>query len=134
MVFTVEELKEKLDKQLTQGDINEMLEENLVFTANSSCPYIVEEGLTMISVEDDGENVIYTAEVDEELYDIGLFILNKESCKQSIKEMFNDQSAQQEMKVFTSVNRGIVYRYVGNKSKKSIDITFTPIELKKYLN
>lgn len=100
---------------------------------NQKCPYPVDEGLRMTRVYDDGSNLVYECEVDEDVYDIDALEGSIGDMKEGIAEIFSDPAARGEIEIFAEAGRGVKYLYKGAKSGKSVSIVFTPSELKQYL-
>jgi hypothetical protein len=132
LIITLSEsdLQDMLDNPLSESETNELLLENQLAMENSSCPYSIEKGIEMVGAHDDGLNVVYECRLDEDIYDIDVFKYAKEDIKNSMKEMFDDPVIITEVKLMKSIGRGLVYRYTGDKSSESVDITFSVEELK----
>lgn len=127
-----EEIKDLYENPVSEDVKYKMIIKTAVENEGSRCPYTIDEGLEMVSVEDDGENVIYTCSADEELFDMDLMESMKGDLKGSIAETLNDLSAQDFIKALRQENHGIIYRYVGNKTGKQVDIVFDNDDLWQY--
>ena len=128
-----EDLKKIYDSPLSTNEKNKLILENQIAMENSTYPILVEEGMEMIKVEDAGDNVIYHCRVDEDLYDLYLLKLNENEVKRNMEEVFEDPLTNKQIKLLSSLGKGLVYHYYGDTSGKSVDITFTPDELITYI-
>lgn len=127
-----EELKEMLARPLSETEIYEMIITNQVSMENARCPYAVEEGLMMQKVVDENGFIVYYADIDEDLYDISQLKHPEvmREMRSSVEEYFSEPMLERFITLLTSVNKGVIYRYVGNKSGETIDIVFTVDDLK----
>ena len=129
LTLTTDELKDASDSKMSDSEIQRQLFENQVKSENSGCPYEVDEGMTMTSVEDNGREVVFHCKLDEKLYDIDAMKLVKDEMKDAMRESFNDATLKSQLELYASQNRGIRYEYYGGKSGKSFSIVFTPEEI-----
>lgn len=88
--------------------------------------------MEMVKVFDDGDNIVYSCQFDESMYDLSFLRLNQSELKQNIREIFNDPAVKEETKVLCSLDKGLEYRYYGDMSGDSISVVFTPEELRRY--
>jgi len=109
-----------------------MLLENQIYIENSSCPYHIDEGLEIVKVYDDGNNVVYKYRMDENIYNVATFKYTQSDLKNIMSEGFNDPSMKKQIEIFKSLNKGLVYHYYGDKSGESVKITFTADELRQH--
>lgn len=126
------DLKEITGAVYSDKEVNRILLENQIAMENSRCPYKVAEGMEMVKVFDDGDNIVYSCQFDESMYDLSFLRLNQSELKQNIREIFNDPAVKEETKVLCSLDKGLEYRYYGDMSGDSISVVFTPEELRRY--
>lgn len=107
-----------------------------VDVANLQCPMVLEEDMTIQSITLEDQGVIYHCHFDEEVYDISSFEENAESIKEELLASLSDQS-NMAIQVFlaccVNADRGIIYRYTGNKSGAYYDVVLPVDELKGYI-
>lgn len=127
--FTLDDLKEIYNNPLSEKEINQLYLENEITTTNASLPSVLDEGMELVRMFDDGKNVVYLTLLDEEIYDIDDFKYSWYEAKQSIRESFGDPILKRFLEKLKSLDKGLVYRYQGKQSGKSCDITFIPEEL-----
>lgn len=104
-------------------------------TENKTFPTIIEEGLTLtLGTIADGE-LVYLIIADEALIDMDAMINNKRELKQSLYNIldFTNAQTQQNMQNLVNAEYKLVYKFTGNKTKKSLKIVFTVDEVKNYL-
>lgn len=132
--LTRDDLKDILDYEYSDREMAELTLANSVRMENAKCPYKVDEGLEMVRVYDSGDNVVYVAEADESVYDIDVMRENETGMKLAIAGLFTDPIVRNEIENYVTLDKGLVYRYVGKKSGDTFDLTFPPSELKLYLD
>lgn len=131
---TSEELADLKDKPYSDREINEMLLKNEISAIQASLPWKVEDGMEMDKVYDDGENVVYSCRMDEDLYDISLLETGLANVKDEVLEGFSSDVAVKKMiGILVNLDKGFVYRYYGDQSGKSVDVEFTPADLRAFL-
>lgn len=129
--LSVDDLKKIKDNPVKESDMNKLLLENLLAIINASCPETIDDGMVMIKAFDDGENVIYVARIDEDLYDLSSIEGSISEVKNELKEiMISDPEWSQELYLLKALGKGFIYRYSGETSGKTVDVTFSPSELK----
>lgn len=131
--LSLEDLKEIRDTPMTDKEINKMLLNNLLAMENSSCPYLVDEGMEMVKAYDDGANIVYAYRIDEEMYDISALKFAQDEIKQNMKEMCKDPLMKKQLGIIKSLDKGFVCHYYGDTSGESVDIVFSNDELSHYL-
>ena len=129
----VDELKEIIKNPLSEIETNKLLLENQLAMENSRSPYSVAEGMQLVKVFDDGNNIVYEYSLDEDLYDISLFNYAKDEIKSNAREIFNDPVMKRNIETINSLGKGLIIRYSGKKTGKSADISFTSDELNKFI-
>ena len=86
--------------------------------ANKQCPLDMGEVGNITSIIYDGDNVVYTLNMNEEITNIKILKDNPESMKSSIKMMFQNPAAdvKEMLKLMAKCNSGLHMIFVGNKS------------------
>lgn len=129
--FSLDDLKGIWDNPMNDSDINEMLLINQLAMENSICPYSVEEGMYMVKVFDEGDNVVYVCQIDEKMYDLSLLESAQDLIKQNMIEVLRDPIAKKRLESIASLDKGLVYRYLGDTSGESFDVVFSTDELNR---
>ena len=91
--------------------------------ANKQCPLDMGEVGNITSIIYDGDNVVYTLNMNEEITNIKILKDNPESMKSSIKMMFQNPAAdvKEMLKLMAKCNSGLHMIFVGNKSGEHAD-------------
>lgn len=131
VVITSQELKEIKNSTLTKREIDQLLLANQIAIENSNCPSSIDEGIELVKIYDDGNNIVIDCKIDETIYDMALLQSNRDSMKDNMQDIFKDPSMKKTYKLVKSLNKGFVYHYYGDKSGKSCDIVFTNEEIAK---
>lgn len=129
IVIPAEELKAIYENPMSEEDSDRMLLQNSIKQEQHRLPTTIERGLKVVDVKDNGKNLVYTCEVDENLYEIITMEESKDELKSNMRSMLKDRSMRQQAKILSKLNKGFVYEYVGNPSGKKVVIEFTPEEL-----
>lgn len=129
IAMSADELRDILDNRKSTGELNDELMANQIAIENSRCPYEVETGMTMTRVYDDGKDIVYECDVDETIYDISILNEMKDEVKREMKSLFRDPVAMRQIKILSEMGRGMIYRYTGDASRESADISFSPAEI-----
>ena len=95
-------------------------------------PMQIEEGIVMTDYNLDGENIVITAEMDENLYSIDELNANISAIKSSmIKDGVNDADSKALFDLCKVSHTGLVYRYVGNHSRRQCNVVITSDEIRR---
>lgn len=95
-------------------------------------PMQIEEGIVMTDYSLDGENIVITAEMDENLYSIDELNANISAVKNSmIKDGVNDADCKALFDLCKVSHTGLVYRYVGKHSRRRCDVVITSDEIRR---
>lgn len=95
-------------------------------------PMQIGEGIVMTDYSLDGENIVITAEMDENLYSIDELNANISAIKSSmIKDGVNDADSKALFDLCKVSHKGLVYRYVGNHSRKQCNVVITSDEIRR---
>lgn len=128
------ELKDMVDHPLADNEINRMILDNSVVMQNASLPSDIGDGMTVTKVEIVGDKVIYHTKLNEDLISVKLLKNKSKEFKMVLEEYFKsmreDQAFQRDFNMMYSLGLGYTCRYFGDKSKDSVDITFSADELK----
>lgn len=116
-------------KQNPQESTRRMLEMQLE-AERASLPMIIEEGMTMTDFSLEGDNLVFTCEVDERIYSIDEFKGNEDIIKDEIVlGLKEDPQSKLIVNLCKTSNMDIVYRMVGDRSKRKVDVIIPCEEL-----
>lgn len=107
-------------------------------SANSECPFEIDEGMVCTKIIMENKNVMYYVECDEILFDISTLSDASDSdaselLKAILVEEFNDTKDPDIVLLRNMCKKagyGIGYCFVGNKSKKKVKAALSAKELK----
>ena len=107
----------------------------VIAVANKQCPIDMGAVGTITSIYD-GNNVVYTLNMNEEITNIKILKDNPESMKSSITMMFQNPAAdvKEMLKLMAKCNSGLHMIFVGNKSGEQAVCELTAEELKEVIN
>ena len=134
ITIPIEEIERSLEQPISQSQAAELALDDDLSVSKKSLPIEIDEGLQIVDLILDKNQLVYVVNVDENLYPLKADF-DKEAAKQGIVEELNNPAPG----MMTTLNnlvktaRGMVYRYVGSKSKKQIDIEISTIELRTIL-
>ena len=98
----------------------------------ANLPMQIGEGIVMTDYSLDGENIVITAEMDENLYSIDELNANISAIKSSmIKDGVNDADSKALFDLCKVSHTGLVYRYVGNHSRRQCNVVITSDEIRR---
>ena len=98
----------------------------------ANLPMQIGEGIVMTDYSLDGENIVITAEMDENLYSIDELNANISAVKNSmIKDGVNDAESKALFDLCKVSHTGLVYRYVGNHSRRQCNVVITSDEIRR---
>ena len=98
-------------------------------------PMKLDEGLVLIDYSLEGDNIVITAKAEENIYSINDLNANKEFIKETlIREGLNDADMKSLLDICKVSHTGLVYRYVGNHSKKKCDIVISSEEIRQFVS
>lgn len=116
-------------KQNPQESTRRMLEMQLE-AERASLPMIIEEGITMTDFSLEGDNLVFICEVDESMYSIDEFKGNEDIIKDEIVlGLKEDPQSKMLVNLCKTSNMDIVYRMVGDRSKRKVDLKISCKEL-----
>lgn len=131
--LSADEVKELVEHPMTETERNDLLMQNTISQTNALCPQEIEDGLTLVKAEDDGENIIYHYSVDENQYSMAQLEENLDEIRMSVEFSLRGDPA---MSVFAGMigkaGRNLVYRYTGDTFGNSFDVTLSPSTLKSF--
>lgn len=94
-------------------------------------PIEIEEGLSLIDIKYDGNNIVYIAKIDEDIYSMSDLKSFKNDIKEGImSSFFEDEGSYILLSLCISSDSGIIYKLIGNKTLDSFDIIFFNFELR----
>lgn len=131
--ITAEEIKNRYENLISTAEMYERLYALQLKQQNAACPFEVDNGIMMKTVYDDGSNLVYVGELDEDIYDVEYARDNIEGVRQGIASTFNDIAVKGLIKMLVSMNKGLIYRYIGDESGVAFDVVFTNADLEKYI-
>lgn len=133
-VISTEELQALLDSDLTEEESNRRNLKELVDITNLSFPMEVDEATTVEKLSIEGDWVVYDYTVDEEVVSIDLLEKNKAQMKESLKtNISSGMDVRQFAQTCLDCDKGILYRYKGEKSGNTAVVSFSVDDLKKIL-
>ena len=105
--------------------------------ANAQFPLVIDDFTTQTAVEVLPENMVHTFSIDEKK--LGLELddpkVSKDALYQGIIEALrvnkSDSTMLSEMQALVTTGRGLLYKYNGSKSGKTIEVEVTPATLKE---
>ena len=131
ITLSADELEELLNNDVTP---EEKLETAIAST-KLQLPIHVAQGMDVVDLKQEGNNVIYVYVVDETMYSVDLFEQNKAQMKEAVMAELSAQGTVEKQFVQIVVNAGanLVYRYKGDNSGAFADVTISNRELKNML-
>jgi len=116
---------------------DELKVRNRVRYDNTSCPFEIEDGVTLISMSVQDRYVTFHSEVDVEKLDFLLMKQNRDSLNvgvvASLREQLADSVQRQSLLDIADARLGYRNRYVASDRSDSFDISFTPADLVKLI-
>lgn len=105
----------------------------MIAIVNLQCPIDMGEPGTISSIIYDGENVVYTLSMNENITTISILKDNPESIKESIKIMVRNpaKDVKEMLKLVIECNVGLKLKFVGKDSGEEAVCELTPEELKE---
>lgn len=129
ITFSADEIKEIKNNPMTEEDTNRLLLQTQLKGEKARLPYKVADGLKMVDINDQGNTVVYTCEVNEDLYDVDDMGNAKEELKEDMRKMLRDRTMRKQAEILSSLGKGFEYKYVGTTSGKTVNVVFTAEEL-----
>lgn len=129
--LSADDIKHIKDNPLSEEETNKLLLKTQLQKERNKLPAKIAQGLKVVAIDDNGSVLVYTCDVDEDLYDIDEMGADKEGLKDNMRKMMKDKAMRKQAEILSSLNKGFEYKYVGNKSGKSVPVTFTAAELKE---
>lgn len=134
VVLTSEDIKKALNEPVYEEATYELQLKTMIENENSTYPQDLGSGLTMQSVKLTDDYVVYLCYMDEDIFDMSMIDEEtKEAMKDGIIGMMDDITIKTQLKIFVKNGKGLVYRYQGDESGKTVDIIFSVDELKQHL-
>ena len=127
--FPAADLKQIYDNPMDENEVNKLLLDNQLKGERNRLPYKVASGLMMTDIQDNGSNLVYICEVDENLYELDDMGNSKDELKEDMKKMLKDRAMRKQAEILSSLNKGFEYKYVGKQSGKSVTVSFSADEL-----
>lgn len=127
--FSAAQLKDIYNNPMDENAVNKLMLTNQIKSERRRIPYTIDRGLKVTDIQDNGTNLVYVCEVDEDLYEIDDMANGKEELKQNMKKMLKDKAMRQQAEMLAALNKGFQYDYVGKPSGKTIVVEFSAYEL-----
>ena len=97
-------------------------------------PMEIDEGMIMTDYTLDGDNILVTMIVDEDLYEMDAFRENADLIRESmVDEGQNDPEAKALLDLCKVSHTGLVYRIVGSKTKKYVDVQISSDYIRQHV-
>lgn len=129
ITFSADEIKEIKDNPMSEEDNHRLLLQTQIKGEQARLPYKVADGLKMVDITDQGATVVYTCEVDEDLYEVDDMGNFKEELKADMRKMLRDRTMRKQAEILSSLGKGFEYKYIGTTSGKTVNVVFTAEEL-----
>lgn len=131
--LSADDLKEIKNSHTSLDDVESLLQMNVQNT-NTQCPMDVGNGLVWTNTAIENNYVVYHYEADEDFISIDLLKANEDLVHQSLldeaKAMKDDPTFKIFIKLCKQTDKGLAYRYIGNKTGNTAIILITADELK----
>ena len=103
-----------------------------VESEQENLPMTIDEGMIMTDIYLEGDNIVTTMLVDEELYSIDEMLTNKDYIKEiMIEESLNDPESNSLFNMCKISHTGLTYRIYGNSSRRGFEITISSDEIRQ---
>lgn len=110
---------------------------NRVSYDNQFCPYDLEEGVRMLSMNVQDRYVTFRTLIDDELLDFHVMKENRDSVNaaviESLRMQLDDSLQRQSLKEIAFARLGYRNRYICSGMTDSFDITFTPADIERLI-
>lgn len=127
--FSADQLKEIYNNPMDDMAVNNLMLKNQLKSERRRIPYSIDRGLKVTDIQDNGTNLVYICEVDEDLYEIDEMANGKEELKKNMQQMLKDKAMRKQAEMLAELNKGFEYDYIGKPSGKKIVIEFSAAEL-----
>ena len=112
---------------------DELKVKNRVRYDNASCPFEIEEGVTVVNMSVQDRYVTFHTEIDVEKLDFLVMKQNRDSLNAGVvdflKAQLADSTQRQSLLDIADARLGYRNRYVASDRRDSFDISFTPADL-----
>lgn len=131
----IDEIEQALSQPLSQAQAAEMALKDDLIMSKKSLPINIDVGLKIVDFILDNNQLVYVVDVDEDRYPMS-DEFDIEGAKQGIIEELNNPAPGMTTTLNNLVKtaRSMVYRYVGSKTKKQVDVEISTIELRTILS
>lgn len=104
----------------------------IIEAEQTSLPIILDEGFLLTEYNLDGENIVITIQLDENLYSIDTMASNLDLVKKSMfEEGLSDPSSKALLDMCKVSHSGLKYIFTGKQSHKSFDVLLSSKEIRK---
>lgn len=109
------------EKQVKEA--KEYLSADVALSNKQTAGMKVDEATKLQSIVFDGQNIIYTFEIDESYYTISQFRTIQDELEKKLRKEFYSNKDLAEVRYYLSILEGTaIYNYVGNKTKQVLTI------------
>lgn len=125
-----------LKREVSKNDLTRELINVQIDMANESMPQEIEQGMKLEKVELDGNNIIYTTVMDENIYDMDVFKNSdvKDELKKSIlSEWALSKSDRRFLRQMVDCGFTLVYRFKGDTSDTATNVIITGKDMRNTL-
>lgn len=130
VTISADEVKRLRENPLSQKEVSIRMVKQYILSNKGVCPVKIDEGITCTDVFDDGENIVFLYEIDDEMYDIdSYFDFINENINEFKDEMLSNPTLKPMSIHLKQLNKGITYRFVGSSYEKALDINIASDEL-----
>ncbi|MDR0892429.1 MAG: hypothetical protein LBN24_07430 [Mediterranea sp.] len=129
-VLTTNELKQLLDQKMTAEESSLAKLKQTIESPAAQLPMKVDAVTTLTQMSLSDSDVVYLYQIDEAACPMDKIIANGEQMKAHVLQtLSSDPSAQMLVGLCLDCDKGIYYRYVGDKSGKAYEFRVSPEEL-----
>lgn len=131
-IITPKDMEEIINKKISQRDlVREFLACN-VDVINETLPQEIERGVILKNVEQKEDSIIYTASLDEDLYDVIVFDKIKSELKNGIlSNLSQTKSNRRFLRQLIECNMNLIYRYCGDVTGTTINVVIGGKDMKE---
>lgn len=128
--FSADELKTSLEESLSPKERSRRLLDFNILISKARCPLVADEYTTLVDVNDEGDNVVYSYTVDESSVDMALVQENIDEFKKNmIRELRTNPVERQTAALIRENGKGVIYSYKGDRTGTVVEVPVTVAEL-----
>lgn len=107
--------------------------QRIIDESNKGFPIELSEGIMATGIELEGDNVVYNYVVSESIVNLDALSKNKASLKSGLVQNLGSGSSQKLIEMAVENGLGLLYRYKGVDSGRTIEVNFDAKEVKEIL-